>query len=588
MQRLGVKMAMAGALLLAWPVMAASHRDVMVDAPLAVTQLQAAGLDVGTVVFAQPARNNADLQQSPAWRSVVKRVADALQSRKKADRKLGVGIRFSHRLFDVRWLTARQAHWQLIAVANRIDRAPFAAEGCGETRLIYRLGYDVGADASFLPMTLNVVFRQPGTCFEAWKRWPWDGNREPRQLLQPQMALAPTLLSAENLLSVELNLQSVRWPSTVKPDLGGHAEYLLLVLHRSKDGTFAPAPMENQPDVARMKREPALRAGLLAWLREPTHLAAIDAGTAVVPPEFQAQTATSVAPRGLARLQNRPFRQLFSPRDLADVDLRAYPQMPTPTALLRRLDAMSCTGCHQSNSLAGFHLLGTEPANRKLDALAVGRSAHLGHEIVARQVDMDTWPEMPKTRRLDEADLLDVGMPNGPCGLEETTGLPGCADLPTAKLRCVQVDDAEVGMCLPEAGDIGAVCEAGEMHAGKIAEQDALRHVTALTCPLASVCNSSRAGFPAGVCVGWCANPPDGTTCTGIPQLTPFNRCLAQHKPFTECVTSTAVAVLVRACSEETPCRADFVCSRGPQGQGACMPPYFLRQLRVDGHPPVQ
>ena len=566
---------------------AESHRDVVIDAPEAVTQLQAAGLDLGSLVFAHPTRSNADLQQRVGWQGLVKVVSVALGQRKKSDRKLGVGIRFAHRLFDARWLTARQAHMNLVAVVNRLDRAPFSAEGCGETRLIYRLGYDVGDDASPLPMTVNVVFRQPGTCFEAWKRWPWNSERHPELLLRPDAALAPALLTPENLLAVEVNLQSVRWPSTVKPDLGGHAEYLLRVLHRQPDGSWVLAQMENQPDVQKLRGNPGLRARLLAWLREPTHLPAIDAGTAVLPAEFLATEATSVAPRGLARSQNRPFQHVFSPAELAGVDLHAYRDMPTPAALLRRLDAMSCTGCHQSNSLAGFHLLGADPPTRKLDALAVGRSPHLGHEIPLRQADMDAWPEMPKPRRLDEADLLDIGLPNGPCGLTDV-GLPPCLNLPTAKLRCVQVDDPDVGVCLPEAGDIGGACEGGELRAGLSSEHDSISHATILACPDGGVCNRSRAGFPAGVCVGACANPPDGTTCTGIPALTPFNRCLARHKPFTQCVTSTAVNVLVRGCSAETPCRSDFVCSRGPQGQGACMPPYFLRQLRVDGHPTVR
>ena len=254
--------------------------------------------------------------------------------------------------------------------------------------------------------------------------------------------------------------------------------------------------------------------------------------------------------------------------------------------MLRRLDTLSCTGCHQSNSLAGFHLLGQEPAGPAPGKLAVGRSPHLIHEVAARQADMDRWPEVPPPRRLDPADMLDAGMPNGPCALKDD-GV-ACMDLPASHMRCVQVDDDEMGVCLPESGDLGAICEAGQLETGPRAEADHISHATALPCPPAAVCNSSRAGFPAGVCVGACANPPDGTTCTGIPQLTPFNRCLARKQPFAACVASTAVDVLVRGCSERTPCRSDFVCSRGPQGQGACMPAYFLHQLRVDGPPTLR
>jgi hypothetical protein len=40
-------------------------------------------------------------------------------------------------------------------------------------------------------------------------------------------------------------------------------------------------------------------------------------------------------------------------------------------------------------------------------------------------------------------------------------------------------------------------------------------------------------------------------------------------------------------CSVSTPCRDDYVCDfvpGAPQGTGACMPPYFIFQARVDGH----
>ena len=177
-----VATAMMILLLLALPAGAAApdaHRDVVIDAPAAIQQLERSGLDLGSVAFGHAAMNNAELRQDAAWTGIIRLVTDALTARRKADRQLGVGFRFSHRLFDAGWLTARQARFALIAVVNRMDRAAFAADGCGETRLVYRLAYDRGDDASRLPMTINVLFRQPGTCFEAWKRWPWQTNRDP-------------------------------------------------------------------------------------------------------------------------------------------------------------------------------------------------------------------------------------------------------------------------------------------------------------------------------------------------------------------------------------------------------------------------
>ena len=560
------------------------HRDVVIDAPDAIAVLAAHALDLGTIAFAHPARTNAELNDAPGWRAIVADLGAAVRAHQRADKRAGVGMRFSHRLMDTAWLTDPQARLELVAVVNRIDRAPFLTEGCGETRLVYRLAWETAADASRLPMTVNLVLTQPGTCYEAWKRWPFDAQRHPERLLASGAALDPALLVAENVRAVEINAQVLRWPSTVQPDLGGHAAYALRVWKRDPDGGWRRAGMENQPDVEGLTRDPRRKQRLLMWLMDPAHLAAVDAGVPVLPDEFLATSAESVAPRGLARQQNRPFQQLFSPADLANVDLHRFASMPTPRALLRRLDTLTCTGCHQANSIAGFHLLGEQPPTQRIDALHVGRSPHLVEDVAQRQADMDRWPEEPPVRRRVQADLLGAGMPEGPCDLADG-GWPACLDLPSQPLRCVQIDDPELGRCLPQVGEIGQVCEAGALVSGKTAPADRMTAKTALACPPDAFCQTSRAGFPAGRCAGGCANPPDRTTCTGIPALTPFNACLARHRPFVACVVDHAVPTLVRACGPDQPCPPDDVCARGPAGQGACVPPYFLRQLRVDGHP---
>jgi hypothetical protein len=44
--------------------------------------------------------------------------------------------------------------------------------------------------------------------------------------------------------------------------------------------------------------------------------------------------------------------------------------------------------------------------------------------------------------------------------------------------------------------------------------------------------------------------------------------------------------VRLPTCSAERPCRDDYECARVPgaePGTGACVPPYFVFQLRLDG-----
>ena len=94
-------------------------------------------------------------------------------------------------------------------------------------------------------------------------------------------------------------------------------------------------------------------------------------------------------------------------------------------------------------------------------------------------------------------------------------------------------------------------------------------------------------GFPGGMCAGSCdatTGKSDGATCGAIALLTPFNDCLARGGLFSTCAQHTRPAAL-RACSASDPCRPDYLCARTPRGASACLPPYFVLQMRVDGHP---
>jgi hypothetical protein len=86
------------------------------------------------------------------------------------------------------------------------------------------------------------------------------------------------------------------------------------------------------------------------------------------------------------------------------------------------------------------------------------------------------------------------------------------------------------------------------------------------------------------MCQSTCADHAASVVCAGIPILASFNACLAKKTPFERCIADNTTPGGVRACDARTPCRDDYVCARGAHG-GACMPPYFLFQLRVDGHP---
>lgn len=532
-----------------------------------------------------------------AWGSIAEVLARDVRALGKADPRAGVGVAGNaHRLFDVRWL--ERGELELIGVVNRIDRVPLG--GCGDVRLVYRLGYDVHRDgvrhASRLPMTVNLVYAvddDGAACRTAAARWRPPAGLSPvdqARWLVDRGALAPPRLARARLASIQVNLQLVRWPSAVRPDLGGHAEYLLRAF-RPDGERYAPLPLDNVPDLARLTRDRALRAELLAWIRSPATLARLDDGWAQLPARFLAERSISVAPRGFARRANRPFRQLFEAGELGGLAFDGLRVVRSAEAALRRLDEMTCAGCHQARTIAGFHLLGEEPADAvAANALAVPVSSHVLDEVPRRAAilrALAAGEPVAWHRPFAERGADGDGGWGARCGL----GDPGFAAWTCGPgLRCERhdapADDAVVGTCVPAAAEVGDACEPGPVIPHPDPHRDRIRAPGQRACAAGQVCNRTRVGFPGGMCTADCAALPAGAACGAIAILTPFNNCLARGRPFATCLSENVAPAGLRACAADRPCREDYICVRGATpGAGVCIPPYFLFQLRVDGHP---
>jgi hypothetical protein len=545
---------------------------------------------------------NERLAAAPGYALLKQAIEDDLNAVQRRDPAAGVEVaRYSHRLFDARWLGSESARFELIGVANRFDRGALHGESCGETRLIYRLSYATHVSGtpvtSRLPMTLGlelVTPREAGGCAAALRRWQparaLAGDELAAFLAAPGAPLAPDTLARSRAAPHRLvaNVQRVRWPSAVRPDLGGHAEYLLLAFRPGATGALERAPLENTPDVERIARDPKLKQDLLAWLGEPGTLARVDAGTALLPEPLLAKSALSVTPRGLARRQNRPFRRLLAPKDLAALDLSKLEHARSFEGLARRLDQLSCPGCHEARSIAGFHLLGDDPATTPAgNALATGSSPHL-------------LGELPRRKRLFEAALaggaLDFTQPlaershfegfGAHCGLgdDASFGRWGCAD----GLVCSPYDSPPgdgVGQCLPAVpSQAGDPCEVAPVAPNESPLRDRAAGARRGDCGARAVCNTNSVGFPGGMCTEACDALSGGAACGSIAVLEPFNACVGRGQPFQDCLRDHVRPAGLRACSPAAPCRDDYVCARGVSG-GTCIPPYFLFQLRVDGHP---
>jgi hypothetical protein len=554
---------------------------------------------------------NDRLRSSPDWTAFTLPLRETVALIARRDRQAGVGVaRNPHRLFDLRWLDSPTAFFELVGVVNRLDRRPFTAGACGETRLVYRLAYRDAALASRLPMTVAVELNgdapdASGSCKAAVQLWQPPagaaGERLGAWLTSTAGPLAEARLARTRIARITVNLQSVRWPSGVRLDLGGHAEYVLRAFRwNAGQGRYEPAVLENTPDLARLRTQPALRDQLLAFLREPQNLRALDEGSLQMPERFLAQEAVSVAPLGLSRLANRPFAQLFPDEVWPELsgNLSGNRTLGSPQAVLRRLDDLTCMGCHQSRSVAGFHLLGEDRPGVTRgfaagNALAVPHSPHVQEELARRRTYADAALSQARPdpfRPPAGAGRVDGGFGEA-CGL----GDPGFAGWSCGKgLSCLAHGEDKVGVCMPSAPAVGAVCEPAHITASANPWRDRAVVARARSCGPGGVCEATGVGFPGGMCSGSC-NPlePDGS-CGRIAILSGFNQCLAARRPFAECLQNHTRPGQLRACSATQPCRDDYLCAQTGSGEpaagaaatgGACIPPYFLFQMRVDGHP---
>lgn len=589
-----MKLALCISLLLAAGTAQAADPALVIQDPEVLAQLEAKGLSLAERLIGQPvtAGHNAELNdRSAAYRSVLAELGSDLYQLTRQDKLLGTGMDKSHRLFDARWLASPAARFELAGVVNRMDRRPFNPDACGELRLIYRLRYSILSKGqrvtSRLPFTINLVSWQQGGgagqgCDDVARLW-----LEARKHLGPDQVawltskrgpLNPAALSFERLKSLEVNFQSVRWPSTVRPDLGAHAEYLMRVFeYDQKTGAFVMAALENTVDVAKLKGDAKLRAKLLAWLKAPKNAQAIDQGIAVIPDEFLARRATSVSPRGLARLANRPFKRLFDKGELSE-------------GTLRRLDDLSCIGCHQGRSVAGFHFLGIDRADTPaVNAINVTGSPHFNLDLPRRLAYLEALEaEKAPVEARPSSERADAGEGGygSHCGLGDPafkawTCNPGmaCRNLGLA------AGDQTVGQCFPEPlGEVGDPCESGTLKPDADPKKDKVVGAREGRCK-AGVCEVNEVGFPDGMCAVACASQVKDVACGAIALLLPFNTCLGQGKPFTKCIAENVRPAGLRACDEQRPCRDDYLCARTGSGDGACIPPYFLFQMRVDGHP---
>ena len=295
-------------------------------------------------------------------------------------------------LFDRDALNASGTRFDLTGIVNRMDRAYVSPDECGEIRLIYRpiANHDStnkDAPPSRLPMTFNLVMKaKPAgadiTCADLAKRWlassdsTLAGGEHAAALSAKSGALE--WITPEAIDRIEINIQVARESANAN-DLEGRADYLMKVFRLNPQRKkFEESPLENQIDVERIRADAKLAADFRQWLLDPANLADLDRGPIVLPDRFLAMSAINVTPSHADAEANA--RKLFSDDDIVTALAKASAAAPlqnilSPAGFARRLDDMTCSGCHQTRAIGGFHLTGTERFGPASDSAVVAAAS---------------------------------------------------------------------------------------------------------------------------------------------------------------------------------------------------------------------
>ena len=413
----------------------ALERGVAITDPLALRELDRGRFGLSRMLV--PARpTDAPLTDSQLFalasmapvRTALDREFERYTRRHKADlpnETIGVGTVFDFQLFDRAWLYSPDTRFVLAGIVNRMDRAYLSEANCGEIRLIYRLtrtdapAADDRAVSPRLPMTLNLVLKTRTdnasggkaaalTCAELARRWlaagdwPLTGAALAEKLTSDGGPL--DLIGPENVDRIETNLQIAHAPKSQVRDF--RTDYLLKVFdYNAQTHAFEEAPLENQIDRERILADPNLRRDFRAWLLEPVHFSELDRGTILIPKQYLATRAIAPTPTGFSSSDMQPAFGLvqedgtandavFTKTDVVAALERAVKRgtsmqnIRSVAGFERRLNDITCAGCHQTRGIGGFHFPGVDwMAAKPSNSTVVPGSPHFfGDQLRRRDI----------------------------------------------------------------------------------------------------------------------------------------------------------------------------------------------------------
>ena len=412
---------------------AALERGTAITDPLALRELDHGRFGL-TRVMPPMRSSNAPLTNSQlfAWPSMVpvrKALDDEFERyilRHKANlpnETIGVGGSYDFQLLDRALLYSDYSRFVLAGIVNRMDRAYVSPDTCGEIRLIYRLTRTRmaeagdGATSPRLPMTLNVVLKAKGdraiagmraaTCAEIARRWLAAGESTLTGVELAEKLISGDgpldLVETEDIDRIETNLQIAHAPKSDVRDF--RTDYLLKLFHyNAQSGMFEEAPLENQIDRERILADAKRRREFKTWLLDPRHFSELDRGTVLIPEKFLATGAVAATPVGFAPSNLQPAfglvqgdgaaNPVFRETDVVAALKKAaesgvtLQNIRSVAGFEGRLNDMTCSGCHQTRGIGGFHFPGVDWMAAKPDnSTVVPASPHFfGDQIRRRDI----------------------------------------------------------------------------------------------------------------------------------------------------------------------------------------------------------
>ncbi|MEZ4749413.1 MAG: hypothetical protein R3B54_01940 [Bdellovibrionota bacterium] len=519
----------------------------------------------------------------PRYRNFVSHVSEDIAAQaKRAREKVGS---YPLDVLDPQWLRSAKTRFALTGIVYRGDRQGLLRGPCSEIRLVYRLvGSYLDGDKeqeTYLPFTLLLAYEitaEASAC-SALAANSLDPSKQ-------QSTWVDAIQKSP--FRVELNFLDLRVEAPILEKSAGYAEYFMRTF-RPVGEDLEPVGLENTPDVEKILSDPQKRKEYEEWIRK--NLSEIEKGTARLPDELCAKHAVSIAPFGALRKINAPYSQLPLPK----LDLKPHKKIATPNLLLRRLNGMSCQGCHQTRSDAGFHFLGANlEKSFRFNRTALPTSAHFTSEQKWREQAARAIAKGKPFASRPFAGELDAptSSPGNVCTLSKNFSRSGCGH----SLSCrhpweSDTPEVNVGYCqIKKAPIAGEPCLLGNW-TNKGGMDDGLEGVFSTDCFGRAQCLPQKIGFPGGLCAASCEDKPPNSVCHRVPALQKIYRLSgprirgleknAFRKP-------QLLSPLQRLYGIDMPCRPDYVCALREAGDetkgGACVPPYFLPQLNTRGH----